>query len=72
MDLVALKPPVLTKGWSKGVNDYLMTRTTGHEIAPLTSENVVFSTTQWTLEDTIQTPLHQGRWRIRVVSHGLI
>ena len=27
---------------------------------------------EWTLEDTIQSPLHQGKWRISSVSHGLI
>ena len=27
---------------------------------------------QWTLEDTIQTPLHQGKWGIRAASHCLI
>jgi len=26
----------------------------------------------WTLEDAIQTPRYQGKWRIRAVSHGLI
>jgi|GEM_PF-6764447 len=27
---------------------------------------------EWTLEDTNQTRLHQGKWGIRAVSHGLI
>jgi hypothetical protein len=41
------------------------------EVASDQRKRCVFDN-EWTLEDTIQTPLYQGRWQIRAASHGLI
>jgi len=40
-------------------------------VAPDQGLRCVFDN-EWTLEDTIQTPSHQGKWRIRAASHGPI